>query len=149
MISFSIKLWMKNKCSTFEQLSRCPLIAESTWITCSFVLLKSLLSLSNRGRFTSRKWKVVNNISFTSLAQHCVESVQIRSFFWFAFSCIRSVFSPYLDTFYAVQLIFHICEKQYFHDRISRSKGNFWICGVSLLLKTFFQNILMSKKSYR
>ena len=44
---------------------------------------------------------------------HCVKSVQIRSFFWSVFSCIRTVHgdlrsknkpekTPYLDTFHAV-----------------------------------------------
>ena len=39
---------------------------------------------------------------------HCVKSVQIRSYFWFVFSCIRTEYepkiTPYLDTFYAVTL---------------------------------------------
>ena len=33
---------------------------------------------------------------------HCVKSVQIRSFFWSVFCCIRTRKTPYLDTFYAV-----------------------------------------------
>ena len=36
---------MENKCSTFKQLSRCPLIAESTRVTYSFVLSKSVCSV--------------------------------------------------------------------------------------------------------
>ena len=36
LTSFSIKMLMENKCSTFKQLSRCPLIAESARVTCSF-----------------------------------------------------------------------------------------------------------------
>ena len=38
--------------------------------------------------------------------QHCVKNVQIRSFFWSVFSCIRTEYepekTPYLDTFHAV-----------------------------------------------
>ena len=43
---------------------------------------------------------------------HCVKSVQIRSFFWSAFSCIQSEYrkikyepekTPYLDTFHTVE----------------------------------------------
>ena len=39
--------------------------------------------------------------------RHCVNSVQIRSYFWSVFSCIQSkyrkpVTTPYLDTFHAV-----------------------------------------------
>ena len=37
---------------------------------------------------------------------HCVKSVQIGSFFWSVFSCIRPEYgpekTPYLDTFHAV-----------------------------------------------
>ena len=50
----SIKLLMKNKCSTFEQLSRCPLITESAQGTFSFILLKSVRLVFNTGRFTAR-----------------------------------------------------------------------------------------------
>ena len=67
-----------------------------------------------------------------SIIKHCVKSVQIRSFFWSVFSCIRteygeidtpylSVFStnagkygpektPYLGTFHAVQLFANIVD---------------------------------------
>ena len=46
-----------------------------------------------------------------AMAIHCVKIVQIRSFFWSVFSCIRTVYGdlrsksekvPYLDTFHAV-----------------------------------------------
>ena len=41
---------------------------------------------------------------------YCVKSVQIRSYFWSVFSCIRTEYrpeiTPYLDTFHAV--IIHI-----------------------------------------
>ena len=45
--------------------------------------------------------------SYASEAIHCVNSVQIRSYFWSVFSCIQSkyrkpVTTPYLDTFHAV-----------------------------------------------
>ena len=51
----------------------------------------------------------------SSLFQHCLKSVQIWSFFWSVFSCIRTEYSsntgkygpekpPYLDTFHAVQI---------------------------------------------
>ena len=37
---------------------------------------------------------------------YCVKSVQIRSYFWSVFSCIRTEYgpeiTPYLDTFHAV-----------------------------------------------
>ena len=49
-------------------------------------------------------------------AKHCVKSVQIQSYFWSVFSCIRTEYgdlrstgkygpeiTPYLDTFYAVK----------------------------------------------
>ena len=40
---------------------------------------------------------------------HCVKSVQIQSFFWSEFSCIRTEYgpeiTPYLDTFYAELII--------------------------------------------
>ena len=42
------------------------------------------------------------------VAGHCVESVQIRSYFWSVFSCIRNTGkygpekTPYLDAFHAV-----------------------------------------------
>ena len=35
---------------------------------------------------------------------HCVKSVQIRSYFWSVFSCIRTEITPYLDTFHAVKV---------------------------------------------
>ena len=35
---------------------------------------------------------------------HCVKSVQIRSFFWSVFSCIRPEYGDYLDTFHAVNI---------------------------------------------
>ena len=44
LTSFNIKLLMENKCSAFEQLSRCQLIAESAQVTCS-VFLKSARSV--------------------------------------------------------------------------------------------------------
>ena len=40
---------------------------------------------------------------------HCVKSVQIRSFFWSVFPCIRTEYgaekTPYLNTFHAVSRI--------------------------------------------
>ena len=37
---------------------------------------------------------------------HYVESVQVRTYFWSVFSCMRTEYgpeiTPYLDTFYAV-----------------------------------------------
>ena len=35
---------------------------------------------------------------------HCVKSVQIWSYFWSGFSCIRIEITPYLDTFHAVKV---------------------------------------------
>ena len=35
---------------------------------------------------------------------HCVKSVQIWSYFWSGFSCIRTEITPYLDTFHAVKV---------------------------------------------
>ena len=58
-----------------------------------------------------RKSFVVHFRLFKSfcLIKHCVKSVQIRSFFWSAFPCIRIECkpekTPYLDTFYAVILL--------------------------------------------
>ena len=37
-----------------------------------------------------------------SLKINCENSVQIRSFFWSVFSCIRTEKTPYFDTFHAV-----------------------------------------------
>ena len=41
--------------------------------------------------------------------KHCVKNVQIRSYFWSVFSCIRTEYgpkiTPYLDTFHAVKVI--------------------------------------------
>ena len=42
------------------------------------------------------------------VSSHCMKSVQMRSYFWFVFSCIRIEYgaeiTPYLDTFHAVSL---------------------------------------------
>ena len=35
---------------------------------------------------------------------HCVKSVQIWSYFWSVFSCIRTEITPYLDTFHGVKV---------------------------------------------
>ena len=44
---------------------------------------------------------------------HCLKSVQIRSFFWSVFSCIRTEYglekTPYLDIFYAVLISIIMC----------------------------------------
>ena len=57
-------------------------------------------------------WSINSPRTFTFLSfcngllLHCVKSVQIRSFFWSVFSCIRIEYgpeiTPYLDTFHAV-----------------------------------------------
>ena len=60
-------------------------------------------------KLARRPQVVVNN--HTEKQIHCVKIVQIRSFFWSVFSCIRTVYGdlrsksekvPYLDTFHAV-----------------------------------------------
>ena len=52
--------------------------------------------------------KLLWNILFSKIKyRHCVKSVQIRSYFWPVFSCIRiecgPEITPYLDTFHAVR----------------------------------------------
>ena len=53
-------------------------------------------------------WRKINNTETTHDVQpsHWVKCVQIRSFFWFVFSRIRTEYgpekTPYLDSFHAV-----------------------------------------------
>ena len=55
LTSLSIKLLMENKCSTFKQLSRCPLIAESARATCSFE--ECSLSFCNKRKIHNQDMK--------------------------------------------------------------------------------------------
>ena len=47
-------------------------------------------------------------VIFVQSDKHCVKSVQIRSYFWSVFSCIRIEYgpeiTPYLDTFHALKV---------------------------------------------
>ena len=67
---------------------------------------------------------------------HCAKSVQIRSYFWSVFSCIRIEYgnllckSPYLDTFHAVNYMILVCrdeiqcvqsEQKSLHDYMRKS----------------------------
>ena len=70
-----------------------------------------------------------------SYISHCVKSVQIRSFFWSVFSCIRTKYgkisssgpntekygpekTPYWDTLHAVSLINTFIERSYFPNQL-------------------------------
>ena len=50
-----------------------------------------------------------------SLSTHCVKSVQMRSYFWPVFSCIRTEYgpeiTPYLDTFHVVTGLVSVYDK--------------------------------------
>ena len=55
-------------------------------------------------------FKLTADSSFTdSSVNHCLKRVQIRSIFWFVFSCIWTEYepekTPYLETFHALNLI--------------------------------------------
>ena len=50
----------------------------------------------------------IDNLPDDAVCNHCVKSVQIRSYFWSLFFCIRTKYgpeiTPYLDTFHAANI---------------------------------------------
>ena len=102
LTSFSIKLLMENKCSTFKHLSRCSLSLHELHVLLFFRGV--FAQFFQYKKIHNQNMKLVNSIWFTKL----------------------------------VQLIFHICEKQYFRDRKTTNEINFLISAASQFLKTFF-----------
>ena len=102
LTSFRIKLLMENECSTFKQLSRCPLIAESARVTCSFDELVCYLFVHYLWRhllmsfWQDTFYDSINNILRVTVPK-CKFLYQLqffwKVFFWTYFLCSISKWS--------------------------------------------------------
>ena len=93
------------------------------FILCAVILLAVYLGRVRNLPFLQNSCKLFSQKG----RYHCVKSIQIRSFFWSLFPCIRTKYrkirtrkTPYLDTFYelyaSVNLFFNLDSNLYFRD---------------------------------
>ena len=63
--------------------------------------------------FSKKKFELTDSPGQRGSIYPRVKSVQVRSYFWSIFSCIRTEYGPeiipYLDTFHAVKCLFYLC----------------------------------------
>ena len=80
---------------------------------CFYLRQLKKLDLQQSNRYSNLEYR---RASIKRSGAHCMKSVQIRSFFWSSFCCIRTEYgrekTPYLDTFHVVAyLIFDMLDR--------------------------------------